>query len=347
MTTTSSSRARAAARWLSVLVCTMAACSRSEVPRHPDGYETLTLRYEGAPGQVSIQELAEDLGYLAPVRLDYVGANASGGPHSIQAVVSGDLDIGSSFNGAIVKLVANKAPLKAVVASYGTDATNFQGTYVLEDSPVRRAPDLIGKQVSMNTLGAHAEFALREWLSSSGLSGEQAKQVSMIALPSINGEQALRQKQVDAAMLGSIFQHKAVARGGLRRIASDYEMFGPLTAGSIVMSTSFLAAHPNTARKFTRAVSRAIDWLHAHSNEEAIARYKQIIHKRKRNEDTSVVEHWSGNGVSAAHGRLEDRDFAVWIDWLVRDGQLERGQVKPSDIYTNGYLAPEVLSRAP
>ncbi|MDB4988918.1 MAG: transport system substrate-binding protein, partial [Myxococcaceae bacterium] len=337
MSTTSPLHARRCL-WLCLLA--LLACSRVQATQpHPDGYETLELRYEGYPGTVGIHELAEDLGYLAPLRLNYVGANASGGPHSIQAVVSGDLDIGSSFNGAIIKLIANKAPLKAVIASYGTDAVNFQGTYVLEDSPITKAADLIGKQVSMNTLGAHAEFALREWLSRSGLSPAEARQVSMIQLPAINGEQALRQKQVEAAVLGTIFQHKALARGGLRRIESDFDMFGPMTAGSIVMTPRFIEHNPHTVRKFVQAVARAFDWLHEHSNQEAIARYVDIIHKRKRNEDTTVVQHWTGNGVSSPHGRLQDRDFELWLDWLVRDGQLTPGQIKAADIYTNAYQA--------
>jgi ABC-type nitrate/sulfonate/bicarbonate transport system substrate-binding protein len=313
------------------------ACSRAHGAQSEDGLETLEIRYEGNPGQVSIHELAEDLGYLAPVKLSYVGANTTGGPHSIQAVVSGDLDVGSSFNGSIVKLVANKAPLKAVVASYGTDAVNFQGAYVLEHSPIRSAKDLIGKKVSLNTLGAHAEFALREWLARNGLTNEQAKQVSMVQLPAINGEQALRQRQVDAAMLASIFQHKAIARGGLRKLFTDHDMFGDFTAGSVVMSTRFLREHPNTARKYVEAISRAFDWLHTHSNEDAIAHFKDIIRTRGRNEDVSVVEHWTGNGVSAAHGLLSERDFQVWIDWLVRDGQLAPGQIEASDVFSNDY----------
>jgi ABC-type nitrate/sulfonate/bicarbonate transport system substrate-binding protein len=321
----------------SLLLLLLAACSQRSAPQHPDGYETLELRYEGYPGTVSIHELAEDLGYLAPVKLVYLGGNASGGPHSIQAVASGDLDIGSSFNGAIVKLVASKAPLKAVVASYGTDAVNFQGTYVLEDSPIHKASDLLGKQVSMNTLGAHAEFALREWLARSGLSNEKAKQVSLIALPAMHGEQALRQKQVDAAVLGTIFQRKAVARGGVRKLISDFDMFGPMTAGSTVMSTRFIEKHPNTVRKYVEAVGKTFEWLQTHSQQEAIDRYVKIIRTRGRNESTEVVEHWTGNGVSARLGRLDDRDFQLWIDWLIRDGQIAPGQIKASDIYTNAF----------
>jgi hypothetical protein len=32
---------------------------------------------------------------------------------------------------------------------------------------------------------------------------------------------------------------------------------------------------------------------------------------------------------------LDDEDFERWISWLVRDGELTEGQVKPGDVYTN------------
>ena len=117
---------------LGLCLCVLASCSREEpAPKSGrDGApEKLSLRYEGSTNNVSMVELAEDLGYLAPIKLEYIGNNATGGPHSIQSVVTGDLDIGSSFNGAIIKLVAAKAPLKAVVASYGTDEKMFAGFY--------------------------------------------------------------------------------------------------------------------------------------------------------------------------------------------------------------------------
>jgi hypothetical protein len=32
---------------------------------------------------------------------------------------------------------------------------------------------------------------------------------------------------------------------------------------------------------------------------------------------------------------MSDREFQVWIDWLVKDGELQPGVVTPPDLYTN------------
>src|SRR5262245_47454630 len=86
----------------------LVACARSETPGDDLArgvYETIELRYQGNNGTVMPVELAEDLGYLAPIRLNFVGSTVSG-PASVQAVVTGDTDFGGAFNGAIIKLVA-------------------------------------------------------------------------------------------------------------------------------------------------------------------------------------------------------------------------------------------------
>ncbi|HEX6244919.1 MAG TPA: ABC transporter substrate-binding protein [Polyangiales bacterium] len=319
--------------WWVVLSClALSACSRSAASP-PQGYEVSELRYEGNAGYVSPAELAEDLGFLAPLKLHYAGNNSTGGPHSIAAVLSGDLDFGSSFNGAIIKLVNTKAPIRSVVAAYGTDEKQLQGFYVLEDSPIRSPRHLVGKKVSVNTLGAHVEFALKEYMVRNGFTPEDVRQVTMVVTPSINGEMALREKRVDVAALGLIFRIKALERGGIRPLFTDQELFGTFNAGSYVMSQKFIAAHPKAARKFVDAVGKAIDWSREHSQDEVIARMEAIVKKRKRNEDATPVRSWRSFGVSSPGGRLQDRDFQLWIDWLVRDGQLPAGKLKASDVY--------------
>src|SRR5690348_17199904 len=134
----------------------VAGCARRDAGPEPaaaGGFETLTLRYQGNNGTVTPVELAEDLGYLAPIRLDFVGSTISG-PASVQAVVTGDTDFGGAFNGAIITLIAARAPIIAVAGYYGVDEKRQSGFYVLDDSPLRTARDLLDRSISMNTLGA-------------------------------------------------------------------------------------------------------------------------------------------------------------------------------------------------
>jgi ABC-type nitrate/sulfonate/bicarbonate transport system substrate-binding protein len=314
-----------------------AACSRSEAPKalgDGAGFETLELRYQGNNGTVTPVELAEDLGYLAPLHLNFVGSTVSG-PASVQAVVTGDTDFGGAFNGAVIKLIAAKAPIMAVVGYYGVDDKRRSGFYVLNDSPIASARDLVGKKIAMNTLGAHSEFMVKEFLFRAGLTGEDARQVTLVVLPPVNGEQALRQKQVDVAVLGDIYRDRAIEHGGVRSVVSDYEMFGEFTAGSYVMKTSFIRDNPNTSRKFVEAVGRAVEWARQTPRDQVIARFLTIVGKRGRNEDVASLKYWRSYGVAGRGGVISDKDFQVWLDWMVKGGELAPGQLTLRQVYTN------------
>ncbi len=321
---------------LAVLLCS---CSRQPPVREgaagaPGQLETLELRYQGNNGTIAPIELADDLGYLAPIRLNFVGSTVSG-PHSIQAVVTGDTDFGGAFNGAVIKLIAAKVPIVAVVGYYGVDERRQSVFFVLEQSPLRGARDLLGKKVSMNTLGAHSEFMLKEYLFRNQLTAEDARQVTMVVVPPVNGEQVLRQEQVQVAVLGDIFRDRALERGGLRALFTDYELFGAFTAGSYVMKTSFIRDNPNTASRFVEATARAIEWSRQTPRAEVVARFQQIMAKRGRNEDGSVLEYWKSYGVAGKGGLIRDKEFQVWLDWMVKDGELSAGEIPVSSIYTN------------
>lgn len=319
-----------------MLSVALAACSKASATKRGDGYETTELRYQAYPTMVGFPELAEDLGYLAPLKLKYVGGTISG-PQNIQAVATGDVDFGGAFNGAIVKLIAAKAPIKAVIAYYGSDAETFSGFYTLPGSPIKSAKDLIGKKVAVNTMGAHAEFSLREFLTRGGLTEAQQKQVAMVILPPANGEQTLREKQVDVASMQTTLSDRAAERGKLELLFSDYQLFGAFNAGSLVMTNRFIADNPNTVRKFIEATGKAIEWSRSTPRAEVIERIIKVVEKRNSADDTTQLHYWKSPTVWSHRGRLSDRDFQPWIDWLVKDGQLTKGQIQPRDLYTNEF----------
>ncbi|GAA0920819.1 ABC transporter substrate-binding protein [Nonomuraea longicatena] len=298
--------------------------------------ETLELRYQGSTGTVTFPELAEDLGYLAPVRLKWIGDTTSG-PQDIQAAATGQTDFGGAFNGAVVKLAAADAPIKAVVSYYGSDERSNQGYFVLDGSPVRSARDLVGKKVGMNTLGAHAEAVLREYLRRGGLTDEQAERVEAVPLPPVSLEQALRQGRIDVAVLGGVLRDKALARGGLRPLFTDVALFGAFSAGTYVLTERFIAANPGTTRKFVEGVARAVQWTQTRPRAEVVARFEKIVAARGRNEDATTVGFWKSSGVATPGGVIAAGEFQRWIDWLEREGDIPAGRVEATDVYTNAY----------
>ncbi|MFD9105241.1 ABC transporter substrate-binding protein [Streptomyces virginiae] len=300
------------------------------------GGQVTTLKYQGNVGAVTLPELAADLGYLGDVKLEWIG-NTISGPQDIQSAATGQIHFGGAFNGAVVKLASSKAPITSVISYYGSDQHSYSGYYVLEDSPIRSARDLIGKKVGMNTLGAHAQAMLEIYLKRNGVSKTDSAKVESLVVPPVNTEQVLRQKQIDVAVLGGVLRDKALATGGIRPLFTDFELLGPFSAGSYVMTKRFVKENPDTVRTFVTGVGKAIEWSRTTPHEQVIARMTEIVTKRGRNEDTATLKYWRSYGVAEAGGRISDKEFQVWLDWLAERGDIKEGQLKATDLYTNEF----------
>ncbi|MFF1409944.1 ABC transporter substrate-binding protein [Streptomyces sp. NPDC058289] len=311
-------------------------CGTATATGGSSGEQITSLKYQGAVGAVTLPELAAELGYLGNVTLDWVG-NTISGPQDIQSAATGQTHFGSAFNGAVIKLASTKAPIKAVISSYGSDQYSYGGYYVLEDSRIRSARDLVGKKVGMNTLGAHYQALLDIYLSRGGLSKEDAAKVEPLVVPPVNTEQSLRQKQIEVGVLTGVLRDKALAAGGIRPLFTDVELLGPFSAGTYIMTERFIKQNPDTVRTFVTGVAKAIEWSRTTPREEVVARMTEIVKKRGRNEDTSTLQYWRSYGVAEAGGRIADKEFQLWLDWLGDRGEIKKGQLKAADLYTNEF----------
>ncbi|MET8012130.1 ABC transporter substrate-binding protein [Streptomyces sp. NPDC005271] len=333
-------------QFTTLLGASAAAVSCGTATGNSSGKQTKKLRYQGWAGQVTLPELAEDLGYLDDVKLDWVG-NTISGPQDIQSAATGQVDFGGAFNGAVVKLAANGAPITSVIAYYGSDKAAYNGFYVLEDSPIRSARDLIGKKVGMNTLGAHSEAMLDIYLQRHGLSKGEIGKVQPLVVPPVNTEQSLRQHQIQVGVLGDILREKALTHGGIRPLFTDVQLLGEFSAGTYVMTDRFLRQNPDTAKTFVTGVARAIEWARRTPRDEAIDRMTEIVKKRDRKEDATALKYWKSFGVAETGGRITDKQLQLWIDWLAERGDIKQGKVKASDLYTNEYNGYRPASTSP
>jgi ABC-type nitrate/sulfonate/bicarbonate transport system substrate-binding protein len=308
------------------------ACSSASGAEQKDS-GPVTLRYQGWANSVTLPELAEDLGYFKVVKLNWVG-NTISGPQDIQSAATNQTDYGGAFAGAVVKLITAGAPVKAVINYYGEDAKTFNGFYVRADSPIRTARDLIGKKIAVNTLGAHSEAVINTWLQKNGLTPDEIKQVQLVVVPPNDTEQALRRGQVDVGTLGGVLQDHAVAAGGLRRLFSDYELFGAFNGGQYVLRDEFIKDHPDAAKDFVTGVAKAIEWERTTPREQVIARFTKIIEQRGRHENTDNLKYWKSVAVTD-RGIISDADFTRWGSWLQEKGFLSGKKLDPASYYTN------------
>ncbi|WP_255375291.1 ABC transporter substrate-binding protein [Saccharomonospora sp. CUA-673] len=293
------------------------------------------MRYQGWAGKVLFFELADDLGFLGDTRLEWIG-NTISGPQDIQSVVTGDIDIGGAFNGAILRLVAAGAPITSVLSYYGADSRTEAGYFVLEDSPIRGPRDFIGKKVGVNTLGAHHEDVLTLYLERAGLTPEEIDSVQLVVVPPVSAEQALHSGQLDVACMTDITREKALARGGIRTVFSDYELLGAFSAGCYVMRSAYLREHADTARRFLAGTARAARWAQTRPRDEVVARFADIITRRQRNEDTEAIRYWRSTGVALPGGLIADREFDLWKE-RAAETRPALHDIATRDLYTNEF----------
>ncbi|GAA2047183.1 ABC transporter substrate-binding protein [Catenulispora yoronensis] len=300
------------------------------------GGKTTKLRYQGSAGSVTLPELAADLGYLGPVTLQWVG-NTTSGPQDIQSAATGQTEFGGAFNGAVAKLRAAGSPITAVISYYGVDKDSYNGYYTLADSSIASAPDLFGKKVGMNTLGAHLEAVLDIYLNRNGVTGDAVKKVEPLVISPINAEQTLRAHQIDVATLGGILRDKALAAGGIKPLFTDYDLLGSFSAGTYVFRNDFIAKNPDTVQAFTTGVAKAIEWTRSTPRDQVIERFTKIIKDRGRNEDIATLRYFKSFGIAGTGGVIADKEFTTWIDWLEQQGQIPAGKITAASVYTNKF----------
>jgi len=301
-----------------------------------DADGTTTLRYQTGPGLMNYAELADALGYYEDVELKYVG-QVQGGPEALRALATDQIDFANAFQGAIAKVVATGVPVTAVVASYGsTDDVDMQ-LITLDKSPIRSGKDLIGKKVAVNTLGANSEAIIDTYLVDEGLTPEEIAEVTLVPLPGVNQEAALRDGTVDAALLSFATKEFALKNGGLRTLATDTDFVGSYNGGSYAVADSLIEQNPEAAEEFTAGIAKAIEFEQTHSVEEVREVYGGWLDAQGRSEEKEVYALWSGNGVATKGGVLDEKDFEIWLDWLDAEGEVDADELDVDEIFTNEF----------
>jgi len=200
-------------------------------------------------GAVSyIKEIAPKCGIKVEERVFAKGLDV------MQAIISGDLDIGATASEAAISGRAGGAPIY-VVAGFAKGGARLVGR---SDLNLKSVKDLKGKKVGV-TRGGIQEVLLLAELQQAGLtvSDQPGKDVQTILLAYADLNQALLGKHIDAMMQSEPQSSQAINKGYGTEILKPYNTPIGEPVRTMVMTEKFYKERRPVAEKFMRCFVEA------------------------------------------------------------------------------------------
>ncbi|MDR1395734.1 MAG: ABC transporter substrate-binding protein [Deltaproteobacteria bacterium] len=306
----------------------IAAASDPAPPKAADPELTvLRVPWPGEPTSPSIFLLSQELGILKRHGLDFEFAGVIPSPQLVAAVVSGQIDVshGAHINRTIAGISAGAKVLAVVGNTETSQRVPHMIALVTKQSPIKEPKDLIGKKIGIPTIGGCNEYTPYAWMDLHGIADAKSK-VEVTVVPEKNLEQALRQGEIDLAMMHKV-PEEVIRAGEFNIVFSDYDVWGD--AGGATppyFGVKYIQEHPATVRSFTAAIAETLNWANAHPQEA-----KELTAKRVGMDVNLLAERYF-----TPDGIIKPKTAQVWIDLLTDFGEIKPGITLP-EIYTNEF----------
>jgi NitT/TauT family transport system substrate-binding protein len=172
----------------------------------------------------------------------------------MQAIIAGELDVGTTASEAAISGRAGGAPI-FVVAGFAKGGARLVSR---TDLKLKSVKDLKGKKVGV-TRGGIQEVLLMAELQKNGLSADSApgKDVQLIYLAYADLNQALLGKNIDAMMQSEPQSSQAINKGFGDEMLKPYDTPIGEPVRTMVMTEKFYTTHRAVAEKFMRCFVEA------------------------------------------------------------------------------------------
>ena len=235
----------------------------------------------------------------------------SGSGDAMPALVAGKLDgcLATPFPMANA-INQSHVPVTIVhqLLSFGFDGYYDDATVVRIDSGINKVADLKGKVVGINAVGGTVEQGVRIMARKNGLDPD--RDLTLVeARPPFLGAM-VRDNKVQAATLFQPFYNEAMAKGDLKVLFSDSDIYGgPTDYVFMAFEDKFLTAHASAVRDYIEDYLIAVNWA-LDNRAEAVSIY---------------AEQWKLPVPVVDSYLLTKKDYLVR-----RDGKLSAKNIQPS-----------------
>ena len=172
----------------------------------------------------------------------------------MQAIIAGELDVGTTASEAAISGRAGGAPIY-VVAGFAKGGARLVAR---PDLAIKSVKDLKGKKVGV-TRGGIQEVLLMAELQKAGLTADPApgKDVQLVYLPFADLNQAILGKNIDAMMQSEPQSSQAINKGFGVEVLKPYDTPIGEPIRTMVMTEKFYNEKRNLAEKFMRCFVQA------------------------------------------------------------------------------------------
>jgi NitT/TauT family transport system substrate-binding protein len=218
--------------------------------------------------------LAQTLGYYSQEGIDVTLSEIKSAPQNALRDGSVDVALGTTIP---IQTAADGQSIQGFLVIYAT-TNNVLLASPAASGQIHSFADLKGRRIGVSNVGSLSEVYLDYVLKANGVDPADVKAVAIgVGAPAVA---AVERGDVDAALLlgGSIDmlleKHPDLTiLADPRTPEGSQRIFGParFPGSLLVAEQSWLQANPDTARRFVRAVRKAMQWMGQHSAEEVRA----------------------------------------------------------------------------
>lgn len=267
------------------------------------------------------QYLADALGYFEDEGLDVEIILTSGADKVTTAVLSGDVNIGFCGSEATV-YVYNQGEKDYLVTFAGL--TKKDGSFLVsrEKNEDFNIEDLKGKHIIAGRKGGMPAMTLEYALNQNGVVTEE-----------VNFDTSIDFAATTGAFIGgtgdyvSLFEPSALQlekQGYGYVVASIGELGGTVPYTAYNAKKSYIEENPEVIEGFTKAINKALDYVHNHDSEEIAENIIDYFPDISMNDLTTIVERYKGIDAWFDNTYISEDDFNHIQEIMENAGELEK-----------------------
>jgi NitT/TauT family transport system substrate-binding protein len=286
----------------------------------------LVIGYASTTPRLMPLWVARDQGFFAKYGIESEPVLLRSGATLVTGMASGDIQIGRTAGAAVLSAVAAGHDIK-MLATFSS-----RNSYDVVARPnIKKAEDLRGKKLAINSVGGGTWIGAMLWLEYFGIDPQR----DQILLQSVGDQgvqsQALESGVVDVVFVDSVYS-KLLKQKGMNILAESSELKQPLVSQSTIVPHVLLRQYPDIAEGYLKSEIEGIAFAVAPKNKPLVIK---TLMRRLRVDAVAAEEGYADMLRGVDRKPLASTEGMRNLQRLLKPRNPKIGEVKVEDVVDN------------